>query len=316
MDKKSKPLLVDQAKTKIISMAQRKKCLSHKIAVNELVLKVSAKRYSRSTFDAAWRYLRDNNIIISIPKNDPDRKECEMKAVNEKEFYRLNNEKAPSLYSSLKDNINKIDTPDKAFAFIGQLSAAYEKLDEIAYYEDLVAKILDRSKKIEFKDKNECMAFHYILLESIINVHDRSHNGYDSVFLQKLHDEIDFFSPLIDGGACNIVSALGITAYAFTIIWESDRNMGRNEFSTLLNATIKSMNELKTLDDLISAKRNFTMLQCYENNAIEYDEYFSEVERKDFSKRMQNSYFSASLPGDFNLKTLINSTIYWLISHS
>jgi hypothetical protein len=51
------------------------------------------------------------------------------------------------------------------------------------------------------------------------------------------------FSPKINGDARNIASALGITATAFTIMWKSDKNMGRNEFSKLLNSTIESMDE-------------------------------------------------------------------------
>ena len=124
------------------------------------------------------------------------------------------------------------------------------------------------------------------------------------------------FSPKINGDARNIASALGITATAFTIMWKSDKNMGRNEFSKLLNSTIESMDELKNPGDLVIAKRNPTMLQCYENNALKYSEYFSEAERKEFLTRMQNSYFSASLPSNLNLKAPINSTINWLISQS
>ncbi len=317
VNKNNKPSKVEIAKNEIMQIARNNGCITHKMAMNRLLNKDVPKEYSKSTFDKAWRDLCKNNIIVEIPEGDPDRKEYEKYTVNEKKFYRFNAEKEPDIYSSLSKSIENIDTIGKALPFVDQLSLACNKLDKVVYYEDLVSKILDKVDKIE--DQSEGMIFHFMLLRGILDSKEKWDSlklKYSKEFLKKIQNEIATFSNRINGGGCNTVSALGIVSLAFTIIWDSNRTMGREEFKDAFDNAVKSLKAMKTPEDLNEISRNFSKLECLENDVVEYTKYFSEAERKEFCKGLLEAYFPVDLSVNPNLKILIDSTITWLNSHS
>ena len=309
---KGKPSLVTIARNAIIFLAVNNKYITHKKARESLTEGINSQ-YSRSTFDEAWKYLLGKDIIVPIPKDDPEWKECENETYKIRKFYRFNHEKAPDVYSSLNWSVEKVNTPDKAFMYIDRISVLYQKLDECAYYEDLISKILAKVKNINHSDENFLLNFHYRLLCGVNLVQDWWSTKYDAEFLHLIHEEITQFSSQVRNGACNDVSALGITATAFSIIWRSNRVMGRNEFSRVVGEAITSLKGLEISGDSTEVKRNFRILQCYLNNALNYAGYFSESERNQFLISMQESYFSANLPNDFNLKSLMDSVINRLL---
>lgn len=85
-----------------------------------------------------------------------------------------------------------------------------------------------QTSNLEFEN-DDYTTFHFMLLENIHNIVHNAGVDLSSNTLQRFQKEILSFFPKVKNGSCNTISALGVVALAFSLIWKSNREIGRME---------------------------------------------------------------------------------------
>jgi hypothetical protein len=305
---KRKPSLVEKAKGAIVNHGRSNEYFVYSKVKEKLT---KDDKISKSTFNKAWRELRDSGRIIPINEGDKDFEDYRKENFKAKTFYKLVKSKEPHIYLDTINAIEKINSLEKAFSFIGRLTPLFNNLD-VPSWESLLEKFKLQISKVNFEG-DDLLTIHFWLLEHIHFAVDKGYRNLSPGTLKIIQDEIAAFLPKIDDGYCSTSSAIGIVSRAFSLIWKLNREMGKAEFVNLFNKAIESLDDLGTSDNLERVKRYFMLFQCYVHACSNFGEYFSKNEREDLFSRLQNTYFAAPDIKDIDLRARIESVLYWLV---